>query len=120
MRLYSRTNAGAIDDPEFGHFDADEEHGGFDLPDELSDRMHRFHPGGRTAWETEDERAQRLHGDEQARRRDPETLYNAVEQIASITAQLAGLQLAAAGGAQPDPEPEAPPAKAPRKAAAKA
>lgn len=97
-RLFSLANAGAIDDPEYGHFDADPEHGGFDLPDELSDRVHRYRYRGRPAWETETERSERMHGEESARRRDPENLYNAVEQIANVAKQLADLRLADAAG----------------------
>lgn len=92
MRLYSRMNAGAVDDPEFGHFEADPDHGGFDLPDELSDRLHASHHRGKRAWETEMERDERLHGEESARRRDPETLYNAVADIAGLGRQIAGLK----------------------------
>jgi hypothetical protein len=94
-RLYSRMHAGAIDDPEYGHFEPDPDHGGFDLPDELSDRLHSFHHRGKPGWESEIEQDERLHGEESARRRDPETLYNAVAGIAGIAAQLAALQ---AGG----------------------
>jgi hypothetical protein len=83
-------NAGAVDDPEYGHFDVSPEHGGFDFPDELSDRLHRFHHRGKPAWETEDEQNHRLHGEETARRRDPESLYNAVEKIAGIADRLGG------------------------------
>lgn len=96
VRLYSRTSAGAIDDPAYGHFEPDPDHGGFDLPDELSDQLHSVHLRKKPAWETEEERNERLHGEESARRRDPETLYTAVAEIAGITKQLAGLQLAGA------------------------
>lgn len=96
--LYTRTNAGAVDDPEFGHFDAGPD-GDFDFPDELSDRLHRFHLRRKPAWETEDERALRLHGEERDRRRDPEALYNAVADIAGMAKQFAG--------ASPAPAPAA-------------
>jgi hypothetical protein len=95
VRLYSRASAGAIDDPAYGHFEPDEDHGGFDLPDELADRLHSMHVRKKPMWETEMERDERLHGEESARRRDPETLYNAVADIANVTKQLAGLQLGA-------------------------
>ena len=97
MRLYSRTNAGAIDDPAYGHFEADPDHGGFDLPDELSDQLHSVHVRKRPAWETEEERNERLHGEESARRRDPEQLYNAVADIANIAKELTAMR------AQPTP-----------------
>ena len=109
MRLYSLTNAAAVDDPEFGHIEADPDHGGFDLPDELSDRLHRFHYRGRPAWETDEERARRMHGEEMARRRDPESLYSAVSGIADLTRQLAAVQLGQAPAAA-----EVPPGSAAR------
>lgn len=87
--LYSRTNASAVDDPEFGHYDAGPD-GAFDFPDELSGRLHRFHLRRKPAWETEDERTLRLHGEESDRRRDPEALYNAVADIAGMAKQFAG------------------------------
>jgi hypothetical protein len=81
MRLYSRTGATALDDPEHGHFEAGP-HGGFDLPDDLSDRLHRFHiPGHGPAWETDVERQHRLMSEELERRKDPATLLQAVEQL---------------------------------------
>lgn len=98
-RLFSLMNAGAVDDPVYGHFEPDPDHGGFDFPDELSDQLHSTHHRRKPAWETEVERGERLHGEEHARRRDPETLYNAVADIANITKQLAGLRLDGAQGA---------------------
>jgi hypothetical protein len=123
-RLFSRLDATAVDDPEFGHFDISKEHGGFDFPDDLSDRQRRFHHRGKPAWETEDERNRRLHGEESARRRDPESLYSAVEKIAGIADRMGGapnpdvaalmarlaeleVKLAGAGGAKGADEPEA-------------
>jgi hypothetical protein len=105
VRLYSRTNAGAIDDPVYGHFEPSEDHGGFDLPDELSDHLHSVHVRKKPAWETEEERDERLHGEESARRRDPEQLYNAVADIANIAKELTAMR------AQPAPSvPAAAPA----------
>lgn len=126
-RLYSLADAGAHDDPEFGHFEPDPEHGGFSFPDEVSDRIGRSWCGGRRQWETETERSVRLHGEESARRRDPETLYNAVAEIAKVANMLAALQLGAATAAAEDAPPATPPvapkapaaAKAPAKPAAK-
>ncbi len=92
MRLYSRMNAAAVDDPEHGHFEPGED-GGFDFPDALSDRLQRFHHRGKPAWEADEQRAQRMHGEEMARRRDPESLYTAVSGISELTRQLAELQL---------------------------
>lgn len=82
-RLFSLMSAGAVDDPEYGHFDADGD-GAFDFPDELSDRLHGVHHRRRRAWETQEERDTRLHGDEQARRRDPESLYSAVAELVNL------------------------------------
>lgn len=90
MRLYSLTDAIAVDDPEYGHFEPDPVHGGFELPDELAERLHRFHVRKRRAWETDVERDERTHGEERDRRRDPETLYSAVAEIANATKNLAG------------------------------
>jgi hypothetical protein len=80
MRLYTRTGATALDDPEYGHFEANPD-GGFDFPDDLSDRLHRFHSGGQPMWETDVERQHRLISEEAARRADPATLLAAVEQL---------------------------------------
>lgn len=80
MRLYTRTGAVAHDDAEYGHFDADE-NGGFDFPDELSDKLHRFHAGGQPLWETDIERQHRQMAEELERRRDPATLMDAVQQL---------------------------------------
>lgn len=80
MRLYTRTGATALDDPEFGHFDASED-GGFDFPDELSERLHRFAFRGKPAWENDIERQQRLMDEEMERRRDPATLMSLVETL---------------------------------------
>jgi hypothetical protein len=80
MRLYTRTGATALDDPEYGHFEASPD-GGFDFPDDLSDRLHRFHVRGRPSWETDVERQHRLMAEEMERRRDPATLMDAVQKL---------------------------------------
>jgi hypothetical protein len=105
MRLYTRTGAIALDDPEYGHFDADE-NGGFDFDDDLSDKLHRFAFRGKPAWETEVERQQRLATEELERRRDPATLQALVEQL---TLQAA----AGRAAAEPAPAPVAPVEDAP-------
>ena len=93
MRLYAiRGDVPAVTDPEYGHFTEDEE-GYFDFPDELSDRLCRFAHRRRKIWETQEERDARLHGQELARRRDPESLYTAVAGMAELTKKLAGMQL---------------------------
>ncbi|MCX4750905.1 hypothetical protein OG455_41225 [Kitasatospora sp. NBC_01287] len=80
MRLYSRTGATALDDPEYGHFEADAD-GGFDLPDPLAAREHGFAVRGARIWETDIERQHRLIAEEVERRKDPATLLQAVEQL---------------------------------------
>lgn len=80
MRLYTRTGAIALDDPEYGHFDASAE-GGFDFPDDLSDKLHKFAIRGKPMWETDIERQSRLAAEELERRRDPATLQALVEQL---------------------------------------
>jgi hypothetical protein len=101
MRLYTRTGATALDDPEYGHFEANAD-GAFDLPDDVSGRLHSFHIGGKPAWETDIERQARLFAEEAERRKDPASLLDAVEQI-----------MRAAQATQTAPEP-APTAKATR------
>ena len=96
MRLYSRMNAVAHDHPGYDEtFKPNAEDGGFDFPDDVADELHRFHHRGKPAWETADERDLRLHGEESARRRDPEALYNAVADIANLARQAGGQQAAA-------------------------
>lgn len=118
-RLHSRMNAGAVDDPEYGHFEPDPDHGGFEFPDEMSDRLAGFHHRGKPVWETEEQRGERLHGEDLARRRDPAMLYDAVggfsdalnklragpdPEVAALTAQVKALteRLAAMEGQAPD------------------
>jgi hypothetical protein len=108
MRLYTRTGAIALDDPEYGHFDADPD-GGFDFPDDLSDRLHRFAVRGQPAWETDIERQHRLIGEELERRKDPATLLQAVEQLVKAAQSVA---------APPEPAPAAPAKRASKRAAA--
>jgi hypothetical protein len=103
MRLYTRTGATALDDPEYGNFQADEE-GGFDLPDDLSERLHRFHIDGRPAWETDVERQTRLIAEELDRRKDPATLLAAVQQLVAAAQSLPAQSAAPA----PEPVPEVP------------
>lgn len=102
MRLYTRTGAIALTDPETGRIYRADEQGGFDFPDDLSDRLHGFAVRGQPMWETDIERQRRMIGEELERRKDPATLLSAVEQI-----------LNAAKAVQPAPEPvvqAAPPA----------
>lgn len=115
MRLYTRTGATALNDPEFGHFEADEQ-GGFDLPEDLALRLHSFHVNKQPMWETDIERQHRTKSEDLERRKDPSTLLDAVEQILSVAAT------ATAHVAKSEPATTAPaPAKTTRarKAAAK-
>jgi len=88
MRLYPRAGQTAIDDPEYGHFDAGPD-GGFDLPEDLAERLRRFHVDKAPVWETDIERQARLLNEELERRKDPATLLAAVEQLVAAAAQTA-------------------------------
>ncbi|MET7944342.1 hypothetical protein [Streptomyces sp. NPDC005302] len=103
MRLYTLTGATALEDPEFGKYEADEQ-GGFDFPNELSSRLHNFHVGGKPAWEDDIERQQRLMTEELERRKDPATLLDAVQQIVMAAQNVAAGQQAGptAGGGDGD------------------
>ena len=96
MRLYSRTGATEITGTEHGDFTVDAQ-GGFTLPDDLSERLHRFHIGGEPMWETDLERHRRLMAEEIERRQDPATLLAAVQQLV----------IAGAAAAQTAPPPAA-------------
>ncbi|MGR3875806.1 hypothetical protein ACUXZZ_45555 (plasmid) [Streptomyces graminifolii] len=90
MRLYTLTGATALDDAEYGTFHADE-NGGFDFPDDVSDRLHQFHLHGRPMWETDTERQRRQVVEEMERRKDPSTLLSAVEQLVRAAQATASL-----------------------------
>jgi hypothetical protein len=115
MRLYSRMGVITLDDPEYGTFTADET-GGFDFPDDVSDRLHAFHHAGRPMWETDIERQRRLIQEELDRRKDPATLLSAVEQLVKAASATAALTAPVQAPAAPAPAPE--PKKAPTKRAA--
>ena len=99
--LYSRRSAVAHDDAQYGHFEARSKNHDFDFPDELSDRLKTFCHRGKPDWETEDERALRLHGEDLDRRRDPAALYDAVGDVTDLFRQLG---VALAGGARQAPD----------------
>lgn len=106
MRLYplGATQA-VIDHPQWGRFEPGE-HGGFDLPDDLSDELHSFCQRGKRIWETELERSERLHGEETERRRDPQTLYGAVAELLGLAKKAGEAQAAETPATQPEtPEP---------------
>lgn len=123
MRLYSLVGADSHVDPEYGRFTPDEA-GGFPFPDEVSDQIGGFAVRGRKLWETEEQRAERMHGLDLARRRDPATMLTMQEEnvalmrkLTELTAQLAAFQLGQAAPAAPAPadapgdDPDEPPAK---------
>lgn len=112
MRLYTRTGAVALDDPEFGHFAAGDD-GSFDFPDELSDRLHGFHAAGKPLWETDVERQARFMHEELERRKDPATLLAAVEELTRRASGAPAPVVATEG------EPTVAKPKTPRKTAAK-
>lgn len=85
MKLYTRTGAATVTDEQFGTFEAGPD-GGFDLPDPLAARLHIVHLGGKRAWEDEGQRHARLVEEELARRKDPASLFDAVQ---ALTEQLA-------------------------------
>lgn len=80
MRLYSRGGATVVDDPEFGHFEPNDD-GSFDFPDDLSDRLRRFHVSGQPLWEDDIERQNRIASEEMKRAQDPATLLATVQQL---------------------------------------
>ena len=97
MRLFPRTSdVTAVRDPQYGVFTPGED-GAFDLPAPLGARLHKTHPGGQKAWETDVERQRRLAAEEMARRQDPATLLAAVEQL---------VRHASASGPAPEPQPQ--------------
>jgi hypothetical protein len=121
MRLYSLIGAIAHEDPGYGHFEADPDDGSFTFPDDVSDVLATTGVKGRKLWETEEDRAGRLHGMEMARRRDPASMLEVMEtnaaltrQLTEVMTQLAALQLAQ-GGSPAASVPAAPeqPAEAP-------
>lgn len=107
MDLYSLVGADAHVDPEYGRFAPDPETSAFHFPDEVSDVLGGFAVKGRKLWETEEQRADRMHGLDLARRRDPATMLSMQEenvalmrQLTQLTAQLAASQI---GQAAPAP-----------------
>jgi len=100
MRLYPMNDTARVKDPEYGVFDV-QDHGGFDLPDELSDKLQKVCVRGRRLWESEEERALRLHASEQERQRDPAALYGAVAELVKLAKEVRGDGPADDAGAKP-------------------
>jgi len=108
MDLYSKVGADSHVDPVHGRFTPDEETGAFHFPDEVSDAIGGFAVKGKKLWENETERADRMHGLDLARRRDPATMLTMQEenvalmrQLTQLTAQLAAVQIGQAAPAAP-------------------
>ncbi len=136
MRLYSQVGADSHVTPDGTRYTPDKA-GGFDFPDEVSDAVGGFAVKGKRLWETEEDRADRMHGMEMARRRDPASMLTVMEenaalvrQLTELTAALAAAQLgkqavpvpavvpaAPAPGDEPEPAPAVKPARAPKTAA---
>ena len=87
MRLYPRREGTDAVDHGGVRYEAGPD-GGFDFPNEVSDRLHRFAIGGERLWEDAIERQRRLLGEEMDRRRDPAELYAAVAKIAAAADAL--------------------------------
>jgi len=99
MRLYSKTGATQVDDPEFGSFTPDAT-GAFDgLPDAMYAKLH-----GRPGWESEDERALRLAAEELDRLRDPATLLAELRRMSEGQGAVTSLLAQALGVAPPATE----------------
>lgn len=80
MRLYPRDETtGAVASDGVTYQPAED--GGFDFPPELATHLRTTHVGGRKVWEDSIERQNRMIADEMARRADPRTLLDAVEQL---------------------------------------
>lgn len=117
MLLYSLTGATALNDPEYGHFEPGPD-GGFEVADDLADRLVRFHHRGRPLWETQIDRGRRVAAEDLERRRDPANLLEAVQQILAA-AQLATTVTAQAQAQAADSTATTAEAKAPRGRGAK-
>lgn len=124
MDLYSLAGADSHVDADGNRFEPDPETGAFHFPDEVADVIGGFAVRGRKLWETEEQRAERMHGLDLARRRDPATMLTMQEEnvalmrkLTELTAQLAAFQLGQAAPAAPAPadapgdDPDEPPAK---------
>lgn len=107
MRLYTKTGASQVDDPEFGSFKADAV-GAFDgLPDAMYAKLH-----GRPGWENDAERELRMASEELERFRDPASLLAAVKELSANQGVLATALAQALGLATPAAVVSPPPAPA--------
>jgi hypothetical protein len=110
MDLYSLVGADQHVDSDGTRYVPDPETGAFHFPDEVADQVGGFAVKGRKLWETETDRADRMHGLEMARRRDPATMLSMQEEnvalmrkLTELTAQLAASQIGQAAPAPADP-----------------
>lgn len=119
MRLYTRTGATAQTDPDTGEVYEPDEQGGFDFPDELGERLHRFHIGKQRQWEDEEQRHQRIVNEEMERAKDPATLLAVVQQLAMLAKAAIPAQAATATPAEvaDDPAQKAPARRASKRTA---
>ncbi len=112
MRLYPRDETTVAVDHAGVHYEPADD-GGFDFPAGLSDQMHSVHVRGRAQWEDAIERQNRMITEEAARRADPATLLDAVEQL--VKAARATGEAAKADAPKADAPKAAPKAAPPAK-----
>lgn len=109
MRLYTKTGATQVDDPEYGTFTPDK-NGAYEFPDAMAVKLH-----GRPGWETEEARTARIASEELDRLRDPATLLAELRKmgegqgaLTQLMAHALGMAPAAAADGSSAPQPEAP------------
>ena len=91
MRLYTKTGATQVDDPDFGTFTPDK-NGAFEFPDAMAVKLH-----GRPGWETEESRTARIAAEELDRLRDPATLLAELRKMGEGQGALTQLMAHALG-----------------------
>jgi hypothetical protein len=104
MRLYSRTGASTVQHGD-ETFEADEA-GAVEFPAELGAHMKRQHVNGQPAWEDDAERQARLDAEDRARRADPASLFDMLDnRLGKIEARLGALE---SGDSGDDDKPATP------------
>lgn len=91
MDLYSLVGADQHVDPDGNRYTPDLKTGAFHFPDEVSDLIGGFAVKGKKLWETEAERAERLHSADLAAQRDPASLYSVVAAQSDTMVGIADL-----------------------------